>query len=151
MAPSSCFRNLAVTTTAERMLEEIPHNLLYMKPYGKTADSPSFHINSSASVGKTRTSTSKLLGIPTESAFSKAWRGKLTSCRVIHGFKSKLHINSMRYMGASLNGGFYPQSPHPKCWSFLVGVFPWKLLGKPHHFRKIPISSKKTHLKQTCL
>ena len=97
MAPSSCFRNLAVTTTAERMLEEIPHHLLYMKPYGKTADSPSFHINNSASVGKTRTSTSKLLGIPTESAFSKAWRGKLTGCRVIHGFNSKLHINSMRY------------------------------------------------------
>ena len=34
------------------------------------------------------------------------------------------------HMGVSLNGGIYPQTTHPKCWSFLVGK-PMGLLGKP--------------------
>ena len=36
----------------------------------------------------------------------------------------------MRYMGASLNGGFYPNLHTPSADPFFVGVFPRKLLGE---------------------
>ena len=40
-------------------------------------------------------------------------------------------------LGCFLKWWVYPQSPHPKCWSFLVGK-PHGFVGETHHFRSCP-------------
>ena len=52
------------------------------------------------------------------------------------GFTSIYPNNTDVYMDVSVNGGT-PIS-HPKCWSFLVGVYPWVCWGFTHHCRTPP-------------